>query len=161
MAYHRTIDRRAGMTLVEMMVAMSIGSAVIAAMLTMFVWFGRSYNNTSLQRVASQRSNLALERMVYGVGTNIGLRAAKASTVIITNNAAGWKVSYTNLWFQYTVATKRIADQSGKTIATNVFASTVVPTSKTNGCDFSITVVEAGGGRLVTNTMVTFVQFRN
>ena len=152
--------RRWGFTLVEMSVATAVGSMVIAGMAILFVSFLRSYNTTSLMRNSSSSSSLALERMVYGVSTNLGLRAADASTVAVTFPSNGWRISYnTNLVFQYSVSASNITDQSGKIICRNVVGSTL--NFYTNACRLSVSVAERGGGRTLTNTMSTFVGFRN
>lgn len=148
-----------GFTLVEMAVAMGIGAVVIAGMLTMFITFLRSYNSTTLMRNTSSRASLALERMVYGVGTNAGLREASTNSVTVTYPSGGWKIAYTNLFFQYTVSTSNITDQAGKTICTNVISSSL--SNYVKGCRIWVTVSESAGGRSYTNTMTSFAQFRN
>jgi prepilin-type N-terminal cleavage/methylation domain-containing protein len=157
----RTNTRREtdGFTLVEMMVSTAILTVVIAGTLTLFISFLRSYNATTLLRNTSARSSFALERMVYGVGTNMGLREATASDVSVTYPSGGWKIAYTNLFFQYTTNTVKITDQSGKTICTNVIYSTV--SNYTTGCRVWVTVAESAGGRTITNAMSSYVQFRN
>ena len=157
----------AGFTLHEMAISMLIITMVIAGAWNVFTLFQRSYNETTLMRTAAARGSRGLELMIYGVGTNAGLREASTNNVSITTNAASWKITYmgTNLFFQYTTNTQSIVDQSGKTICTNLISSRLVPsvprTSVTNGCTIALTVVEQGGGRVDTNAMSTFVQFRN
>jgi type II secretory pathway pseudopilin PulG len=150
-----------GFTLAEMAVAMGIGAAVVAGMLSLFVTFLRSYNKTTLIRNTTARSSLALERMVYGVGTNYGLREAQSSSVSLTYPTNGWQLSYTtNQFFRYTAGSaQKITDQSGKAICTNVIASTA--TNFANSCRISITVAESAGGRAWTSTVSTLVQYRN
>ena len=148
-----------GFTLVEMAVSMAILTVVIAGTLTLFISFLRSYNATTLLRNTSARSSLALERMVYGVGTNMGLREATASDVSVTYPSGGWKIAYTNLYFQYSTNTLRVYDQSDKTVCTNVVYSTA--TNYTTGCRVWVTVAESAGGRTITNAMSSYAQFRN
>ncbi len=148
-----------GFTLAEMAISMGICTVVIAGMLSLFVVFLRSYNSTTLMRNISARASTGLERMVYGVGTNAGLREAAAANVVVTYPSGGWQISYTNLFFQYTTNTMTITDQSGKVICTNVIASTL--TNDSVSCRVAVTVSESAGGRAYTNTMSTFVQFRN
>jgi prepilin-type N-terminal cleavage/methylation domain-containing protein len=150
-----------GFTLVEMLVSVAVLTIVIVGTFNVFVQSIRSYNETSLMRNAAVRASVALDRMVIGVGTNNGLREAVAGSVVLTYpNGTDWKLAYTNnLYFTYTASTKSITDQSGKTICTNVISSTA--TNPTGGCQISVSVAESGGGRTLTNTMTTFVQFRN
>ena len=138
---------------------MGIATVVIAGTLTLFTLFLRSYNSTTLMRNTSSRASLALERMVYGVGTNSGLREASTNSVTVTYPSGGWKIAYTNLYFQYTVGTSNITDQDGKTICTNVLSSSL--SNYVKGCRIWVTVSESAGGRSYTNTMTSFVQFRN
>ena len=154
------LRRQRGFTLAEALVSMSIGSVVIAGALSLFIFFGRSYNATTLVRNTSTKADLALERMVYGVGTNIGLRAASQSAVTVSSTSTNWQITYnTNFWFRYTGSTGKIVNQSNKVICSNVTASSVG--YYTNGCDISITVVESAGGKQSTNTMSSYVAFRN
>lgn len=149
-----------GFTLAEMLVAIAIASVVVVGTTSLFITFLRSYNNTTLLRNTASRASMALERMVYGVGTNGGLRAAEASRVTVSYPSGGWRIEYrTNTWFQYSPSARRIFDQNGKTICTNVIASTLQ--YFTNSCAITVTVAESAGGRTYTNTMRSLVQFRN
>jgi prepilin-type N-terminal cleavage/methylation domain-containing protein len=150
-----------GFTLVEMLISVAILTIVIVGTFSVFVQNLRSYNATTLMRTSAVRASAALDRMVYGVGTNQGLREAGQADVTISNVASTyWKIAYTNnTYFQWSSTTKKITDQSGKTIGTNVFASTL--STNGSGCTISLSVAESGGGRTITNTMATFVQFRN
>jgi hypothetical protein len=158
-----------GFTLHEMAISTAIMTMVIAGSWNLFTMFQRSYNKTSLLSTSSSGASLGLERMVYGVGDNMGLReAATGSVVIVTNTLpASWTITFNsgNQYFQYTTNTQSIVDQSNKVICGHVVASRIVPSvsqqGATYGCTISVTVVENGGGRSDTNTMATFVQFRN
>ena len=120
----------------------------------------KTYNETSLMSITAKQASMALDRMVIGVGTNAGLREAQASTVTATSTTTNWQLSYnTGLTFTYYTNTHAIVDQSGKCIVSNLVASTV--TNMTNGCQISVSVAQSCGGRTLTNTMSTFVQFRN
>jgi hypothetical protein len=116
-------------------------------------------------RITSSRTSLALDRMVYGVSSNDGLREAMAGSILTSYASGGWQLSYSNnngtafQYFQYTTNTLSIKDQAGKNICTNVISSTM--NNYTNGCRISVTVSESAGGRTYTNTVSTFVQFRN
>ena len=107
-----------------------------------------------------------MDRMVYGVGTNSGLREAVANSVAVTySNSTDWTLTYSNAvdsavkYFKYTTSKKLITDWSGKTICTNVISSTA--TDLANGCQITLSVAESASGRTMTNSMMTFVQFRN
>lgn len=152
--------REAGVTIVEMIVTVAIVGAVMAGVLTLYTVFLRSYNSTTLSRASSSRSCLTLERMVFGVGTNAGLREAASTTFSCSQLTNGWKIAYnTNLWFQYNSSTKKITDQSDKQIGMNIISSSAI--NYTNSVLISVTVGESGLGRTSTNSMQTLVQFRN
>jgi prepilin-type N-terminal cleavage/methylation domain-containing protein len=159
----RRNTRRAasGFTLVEMLISVAILTVVIVGTFNVFIQNLRSFNATTLMRTSATRASMALDRMVYGVGTNYGLREAPKSSVTISNVASTyWKIAYTNnTYFQWSSTTKKITDQSGKAIGTNIVASTL--STNGSGCTISLSVAESGGGRIITNTMATFVQFRN
>ena len=150
-----------GFTIAEMAVSTAIVTFVILGVFNLFIAYLRSYNASTLMRISASRASFTLERMVYGVGTNSGLREAQQTAVIISNGAAGyWRISPTNnLYFQWSPTTKSITDQSGKTIGTNIIASTL--SGNSDGCTISVSVAETGGGRIITNSMTTFVQYRN
>jgi prepilin-type N-terminal cleavage/methylation domain-containing protein len=155
-----------GFTLVEMLISVAVFTIVTVGVLNVFRQTVYSFNETSLMRTAGVRASLGLDRMVMGVGTNAGLREADAASVAVTyTNTADWQLSFTNQdgtvsqYFKYTAANKFIVDQSGKTICTNLISATA--TNLTNGCQISVSVAESCGGRTLTNTMTTFVQYRN
>ena len=162
-----TITRKGlgGFTLVELAISTAIAIMVVAGTLTVFISFLRSYNATTLMRNTSSRASLALDRMVYGVSTNDGLREAMASSVLTSYASGGWQLSYTNndgtasKYFQYTTNTLSIKDQAGKNICTNVISSMM--TNYAAGCRIWVTVSESAGGRSYTNNVSTFVQYRN
>lgn len=155
-----------GFTLVEVCVALTIVTLVTIGVFNVFLSFVRSYNTSTLMHTASTRASLGLNRMVYGVGTNCGLREAVASSVAVTySNTTDWTLTYSNAvdsavkYFKYTTGKKSITDWAGKTICTNVISSTA--TDLANGCQITLSVTESTGGRTMTNSMMTFVQFRN
>jgi type II secretory pathway pseudopilin PulG len=156
----RTRPSASGFTLVEMCVSMGIVALVSVAMFNVFWQAQKTYNETSLMSVTAKQASMGLERMVYGVGTNDNLREAQASTVTTTSTTTNWQLSFDGTQsFTYYTNTHAIVDQSGKCIVSNLVASTL--TNMTNGVQISLSVAQSCGGRTVTNTMATFVQFRN
>jgi Tfp pilus assembly protein PilE len=149
-----------GFTLVEMCVSMAILTLLGLAMWNVFWQVCQVYNKTSLMSLSSEQASFALDRMVIGMGTNYGLREAQASTVTATSTTTNWQLSYTNgLSFTYWASRASIVDQSNNTVVANLLTSTM--TYLTNGVQISVSVTQACGGVTVTNTMATFVQFRN
>jgi len=152
-----------GFTLAEMCISAAILTVVVAGTLSLFVTYLRSYNATTLMRNTSARASLALERMVYGVNSNDGLREVVAAGVSTNYSSGGWKLSYTNstgtLYYQYATNTMNIVDQSGKILCSNVIYSAM--TNYGTGCRIWVNVSESAGGRTFTNSMTSFAEYRN
>ncbi|MGA2604409.1 MAG: hypothetical protein ABSG14_09290 [Verrucomicrobiia bacterium] len=156
----RAFRSSGGFTLVEMCISMGILTLLTVAMFNVFWQVCKTYNETSLMSLSSEQASFALDRMVIGMGTNNGLREAQASTVTATSTTTNWQLSYTNgLSFTYSASTGSIVDQSGNSVVKNLVASTM--SYSTNGVQISVSVTQSCGGLTVTNTMATFVQFRN
>jgi prepilin-type N-terminal cleavage/methylation domain-containing protein len=149
-----------GFTLIEMCMSMAIITLVTVGVFNVFYQVLLSYNETSLMSTTAVQASLALDRMVVGIGTNAGLREAQASTVTTTSTSSNWQFSYNSgLSFTYASATSNIVDQSGNKIVADLVASTL--TNTTNGVQIFVSVAQSCGGRRLTNTMGTFVEFRN
>ena len=154
-----------GFTLVEVAISTAIAIVVVVGTMNVFISFLRSYNDTTLMRNTSSHASLALDRMVYGVSSNDGLREAMAGSILTNYASGGWQLSYSNnngtafQYFQYTTNTLSIKDQAGKNICTNVISSMM--SNYTAGCRIWVTVSESAGGRTYANSVSTFVQFRN
>jgi prepilin-type N-terminal cleavage/methylation domain-containing protein len=149
-----------GFTLVEMSMSMAILTLLTVGIFNVFYQVLQAYNDTSLMSTTAVQASFALDRMVIGMGTNAGLREAQASTVTTTSTSTNWQFSYNSgLSFTYYTNTHAIVDQSGNLVVSNLVASTL--TNTTNGVQISVSVAQSCGGRTLTNTMSTFVQFRN
>jgi len=156
----RALRSTGGFTLVEMCISMGIVTLVTVGMFNVFWQVLKTYNETSLMSITAKQASMALDRMVIGIGTNAGLREAQASTVTLTTTTTNWQLSYNSgLSFTYYTNTQNIVDQSGKCIVSNLVSSTA--TNTTTGCQISVAVAQSCGGRTLTNTMATFVEFRN
>ncbi|HTS19419.1 MAG TPA: prepilin-type N-terminal cleavage/methylation domain-containing protein [Verrucomicrobiae bacterium] len=149
-----------GFTLIEMSISMGIVAILTIAMFDVFCQVCKFYNETTLMSATAKQASLGLDRMVIGIGTNAGLREAQQSTVTTSSTSSNWVLSYDgSLSFTYSTNKHTIVDQSGKCIVTNLVASTIA--NLTNGVQISLSVAQSCGGKTVTNTMATFVQFRN
>ena len=154
-----------GFTLVEMCVSMAVLTLLAVAMWNVFWQVCQVYNKTSLMGLSSEQASFALERMVIGTGTTNGLREAQAKSVTATSTSTNWQLSYTNgislsySSFAYSSNRQSIVDQSGNSVVSNLLTSTM--SYLTNGVQISVTVTQTCGGVTVTNTMATYVEFRN
>jgi prepilin-type N-terminal cleavage/methylation domain-containing protein len=158
---NKTARRPAGgFTLVEMSMSMAILTLLTVGIFNVFYQVLQAYNETSLMSTTAVQASFALDRMVIGIGTNAGLREAQASTVTTTSTSTNWQFSYNSgLSFAYSANNHAIVDQSGNYVVSNLVASTL--TNTTNGVQISVSVAQSCGGRTLTNTMATFVEFRN
>jgi len=154
------LRKREGFTLTEMMVSTFILFLAIAGALAMYLAYQRAWVTTTLARDTSSKASVALERMVYGIGTNNGLRAAREDSVTLVQNGKGWTLSFNDgSLFQYQPATRMILTENADIVADKVIDSSAVLTNR--GVMIGVEVVESGGGRAATNRMSSFVQFRN
>jgi len=93
---------RVGFTLIELMIAVGLFSLVIAGSLGVYVMCQRMWRATSLSMDASRMASLAIQRMVYGVGTNSGLRGA--AMVMLDTNVGGHRYDITNYYWETGIA---------------------------------------------------------
>ena len=87
-------SNRRGFTLVEVMIATSISLLVVAGMVGLFVSMLKSWQEMTLRLDADSDVNIAMSRMVYGMGNRRGLRSASVGSVQVTSGAGGWTVQY-------------------------------------------------------------------
>ena len=87
---------RRGMTLVELMVAMAIGSIVLAIVMTFTVFGGRSFAALGNYSVLDQQSRLGVDQMTREIRQATALIATNASpkSMVITNVTKGISVTY-------------------------------------------------------------------
>lgn len=74
-----------GFTLVELLIALGLFGLVMAGSFSVYIMCQRMWRATALSMNTARMASLAIERMVYGMGNNSGLRAA-ASIVVDTNH---------------------------------------------------------------------------
>lgn len=91
-----------GFTLVELMIAAGLFGLVIGGSLGVYIMCQRMWRATSLSIDTSRMASLAIQRMVYGVGTNGGLRSA--AMVTLNTNVGGHPYTITNYYWQTGVA---------------------------------------------------------
>ena len=92
-----SFSRRDGFTLVEVMVASGISMLVVLGLITFFISTYSYWNGVNLRMEADSDVNIAMNRLVYGMGgtDERGLRAAVMESVTVTSgNNGGWTISY-------------------------------------------------------------------
>ncbi|MBI2440612.1 MAG: prepilin-type N-terminal cleavage/methylation domain-containing protein [Lentisphaerae bacterium] len=85
----------AAFSLVEVMVATAIFGLVTAGTFGVYIMCQKLWRATTLSTDTSRLANLAIERMIYGLGTNSGLRSA--ATISIDTNVHTY-MTYSNYW---------------------------------------------------------------
>jgi len=81
---------RKGFTLVEVIIAVGLFSLVVGGTISVFIMCQQIWHSTSLKMQTTQDGSMAIARMIYGLGTNSGLRAAASVDII---DAHGWYYS--------------------------------------------------------------------
>lgn len=97
-AVQRLYQAVKGFTMVELMVAVGVFSLVIAGSLGVYIMCQKAWRVTTLNMDTSRMANLAIQRMVYGVGTNSGLRSA--AMVMLNTNVGGHPYVINNYYWE-------------------------------------------------------------
>ena len=84
-----------GFSMVELMIAVGLFGLVMAGSFSVYMMCQRMWRSTALSMDTARMASLAIERMVYGVGNNGGLRAA-ASIQVDTNKHNTVSINYWN-----------------------------------------------------------------
>lgn len=154
---------RSGFTLSEILIATAISASVIAALLSVYLVCIQSWHRVALVSDATHEGNRCLDRMVYGVGTGMGLRASYSVTNAGT--ATDWVLRTSNYngvaSYDYIPSRTVILYSNAGVIqilGTNIVSSTV--TATVNGVRISLTVGKTDGRLSETNQMTTFVKLR-
>ena len=149
--------------MVESMITMAISVFLIAGLLYVFVLCNRFWHVTGLDLSTTRKGNQCLEKMVYGVGTGMGLRAA----YWVTNwgTSTNWLLQssnyYEQVWYKYEPASGRVIFSNASfscVIGTNVVASQV--STSAFGLSISLTLQQSDGPFPDGNSLNTFVKLR-
>ncbi|MBI2438307.1 MAG: prepilin-type N-terminal cleavage/methylation domain-containing protein [Lentisphaerae bacterium] len=82
-----------GFSLVELMIAVSLFGLAMGGAVSVYIMCQKLWRPITLSMAANREASLGLNRLVYGVGTNSGLRTA-ASISINSNMNGIWSGSY-------------------------------------------------------------------
>jgi len=162
--------RCGGFTLPELMVASAVSVLLAAGIIGLFVSTLYYWYEVSFRIKADSDVNIAMNRMVYGMGDRFGLRAASASSngvQIVAVNGGGWTVTYntggdtpqTNS-FTFSPTARTLVFNPGSQIAgSDIAAAQVVRTNSTLVISLRVEKVE---GRLTASRQIgTTVSLRN
>ena len=81
-----------GFTLIEVMMAVGLFLLIVAGTLSVYIMCMQTWHSTSLKMETTHSVSLAIARMVYGLGTNNGLRTA--AKVVVDPAFAGVYLSW-------------------------------------------------------------------
>ena len=70
--------RRAGFSLIEVMVAVALFGLVVGGMIEVYIMCQKYWQASTLQMQMTQMADMSLLKMVFGTGTNSGLRQASS-----------------------------------------------------------------------------------
>ena len=160
---------RHGFTLTELMLAMGVTTMIMAGAMGVYLSSQRSWHTTSLEIGTATDASFALSRMVSGIGTNLGFRAAVESTVSVVSSGASWTVSYqvpdgpTNA-IRYLSGAETIQYRNPPLagwvrVANGINAATASKSGK--GINLMVRVGRQNGRFSATNEVSTFIAFRN
>ena len=160
----------AAFTLVELLMAVAIFGVVMVAGLGLYTLAQREWVDTDTSVSANHAAGMAMERIVYGYGPNLGLRCARASTVALATDPGGWnlvfltpdgatqQVSYSSARREIRYGNNTLGSDA-VSLGTNVCASSAANTG--SGLNLSLTVSNRQGRFAAQSTISTFVQYRN
>lgn len=164
--FHRDIR---GFTLPEIMMTVGIFGLVMAGTFAVYLSSQKMWHSISLAMETSFDTSLILEKMVYGVGLNSGLRSAESSSVSVIPSGSDWTLSYvdpddTTNSVNYDSALGQISSSNSGTTNSSIIGRNIVSAAVTNtgdGLSIAIKVGKSKGMFSSTNEMSTFVKFRN
>lgn len=161
-----------GFTLVEILIASGLVVLVAAGVFSIYIMCLNVWHSTSIKMRATREANMAVARLVYGPGTNNGLRSASANNLDLSEDTDGsWSLVFSNQFegvqrIDYDAQTGNIdfgPDSSYPSdrqhISGNVAASSVAYTN--NGIAFTLTIALSEGRFSASNQVSTFVKLRN
>ena len=168
--------KKLAFTLVEIMVALSILGMVLSAAFSIYIMHKKIWRVTSLIINTSESSSNYLEKLVYGSDTIYGLREFPTDSIIATSSGGSWGWYIRNqatTWGEYSFyiyynSLDRLYYYSAATgyytVADDLLESTVTRVDKNGAQDgviLNISILDSIGGKSYTNSMETYVKFRN
>lgn len=147
----------------EMVVTIAISTSVVVALLSVYITCIRYWHQSVLSVKATQEANYCINQMIYGVGSNSGLRAAYVVTNLGTTS--DWLLRSSNYsglaWYDFNPAQQCVtfSNSTGRQlIGTNIVSS--IATATVSTVQFSLTVLKTDGRYAASNTMSTLVKMR-
>ena len=86
--------RKRGFTLVEVLVSSALSVLILGVTLQIYIYLLRTWHEVELRMQADSDVNIAMGRMVYGMGERRGLRCAAEPPTITSDGDGGWTLVY-------------------------------------------------------------------
>lgn len=155
-----------GFTLIELMIAVAIFGLAVSGAIGVFILCQKMWHATSLSMLTNRDCNFAISRLIYGLGTNSGLRAA--ATVTISSNANGWSLTCSNKFdgvksidFNKQASNIYWVDSVNQSSRLCDHVSSAVLATNAAGVNIQLTLLRNEGRFTSTNQISTFVLMRN
>lgn len=158
-----------GFTLLEILIATALFGLVVAGTIGVYIMCNKLWHATSLGMQTARESSLALSRMVYGVGTNSGLRSAGTITLDTNFPYGSWMMTVSNSFgVEYAAYNGYVSniyfgpDTNDTNAIIGRHVSSARVTTNVNGTiGIQLTVVRRDGMFSSSNTVSTTVKMRN
>jgi hypothetical protein len=85
---------RRGYTLTEVLLASSVSVTIVALTVGLYLGIFKSWRGMDQRMQADREVNIALSRMVYGMGERRGIRSASTVNLVTNTPSGGWTLTY-------------------------------------------------------------------
>jgi len=85
---------RRGYTLTEVLLASSVSVTIVALTVGLYLGIFKSWRGMDQRMQADREVNIALSRMVYGMGERRGIRSASNVNLVTNTPSGGWTLTY-------------------------------------------------------------------
>ncbi len=85
---------RRGYTLTEVLLASSVSVTIVALTVGLYLGIFKSWRGMDQRMQADREVNIALSRMVYGMGDRRGIRSASTVNLVTNTPSGGWTLTY-------------------------------------------------------------------
>lgn len=116
-----------GFTLIEVMMSASIFTIGLAGILGVYATYLKNSNTSALWQTADTKASLAIEKMLRGSASTIGLRQFSRLHMTCTRIGNDWRLidDESGEGYAYSSQNKTIIDDNGNIIADDVISSYV------------------------------------
>jgi len=154
-----------GFTLVEIMVAVALFGLVVAGTISVYIMCNKLWHATSLGMRNVSESSMALSKIVYGIGTNSGLRSASGVSLVKSNDGS-WHMTVTYSsgyvkYINYNRSQSNISFPDTNSIICRNVSTSPPPTTNNGMIGIQLTVTRQDGMFKASNTLSTLVKMRN